>query len=54
MTAALIDGKARAARLKEDVAAAAAELAAGPGVQPGLAVVLARMIARNKAALVTA
>jgi methylenetetrahydrofolate dehydrogenase (NADP+)/methenyltetrahydrofolate cyclohydrolase len=40
MTAALIDGKARAARMKEDVAAAVAALAAGPGVQPGLAVVL--------------
>ncbi len=40
MTAALIDGKARAARMKEDVATAVAALAAGPGVQPGLAVVL--------------
>ena len=40
MTATLIDGKARAARLKADVATAVAELAAGPGVQPGLAVVL--------------
>lgn len=40
MTATLIDGKARAARLKADVATVVAELAAGPGVQPGLAVVL--------------
>lgn len=40
MTATLIDGKARAARLKADVATAVAELAAGSGVQPGLAVVL--------------
>lgn len=40
MTATLIDGKARAARLKVDVAAAVAELTGGPGVQPGLAVIL--------------
>jgi methylenetetrahydrofolate dehydrogenase (NADP+)/methenyltetrahydrofolate cyclohydrolase len=40
MTAELIDGKARAARLKASVGEAAAAITAAHGVQPGLAVVL--------------
>ena len=40
MTAKLIDGKARAARLRADVREAVSALKAGPGVRPGLAVVL--------------
>jgi methylenetetrahydrofolate dehydrogenase (NADP+)/methenyltetrahydrofolate cyclohydrolase len=40
MSATLIDGKARAARLRASVAQAVAGLKAAPGVTPGLAVVL--------------
>jgi methylenetetrahydrofolate dehydrogenase (NADP+)/methenyltetrahydrofolate cyclohydrolase len=40
MTAVLIDGKARAARLKASVGEAVAALGAAHGLQPGLAVVL--------------
>lgn len=40
MTATLIDGKARAARLRETVAAAVSDLKAKRDLQPGLAVVL--------------
>ena len=40
MTAALIDGKAAAAALRENIAAAVAVMAADHGVQPALAVVL--------------
>ena len=40
MTAKLIDGKARAARLRGDVREAVSALKAGHGVMPGLAVVL--------------
>ncbi len=53
-TAALIDGKAFAARLVESIAEEAAELRARTGVQPGLAVVIvgddpaSRLYVRNK------
>jgi methylenetetrahydrofolate dehydrogenase (NADP+)/methenyltetrahydrofolate cyclohydrolase len=40
MSATIIDGKLRAAKLRERVAAAAAELQASRGLKPGLAVVL--------------
>lgn len=40
MSAQLIDGKAIAARKRQDIAAAAAQLASETGVRPGLAVVL--------------
>jgi len=40
MTATLIDGKAFAARLREDVAGEVAKMQAAHGVTPGLAVVL--------------
>lgn len=40
MTAAIIDGKARAERLRADVGAAVARLGAEHGLRPGLAVVL--------------
>ncbi|MAA98551.1 MAG: bifunctional methylenetetrahydrofolate dehydrogenase/methenyltetrahydrofolate cyclohydrolase FolD [Stappia sp.] len=40
MTASLIDGKARAARLRNDVSSAVATLRADHGLKPGLAVVL--------------
>lgn len=40
MTASLIDGKARAARLRNDVASAVALLRGEHGLKPGLAVVL--------------
>ena len=40
MSASLIDGKARAARLRASVAQAVTGLKAAPGITPGLAVVL--------------
>ena len=40
MTATIIDGKASAAKLRENIAAHAAELKAAHGLQPGLATVL--------------
>jgi methylenetetrahydrofolate dehydrogenase (NADP+)/methenyltetrahydrofolate cyclohydrolase len=55
MAARLIDGKARAARLREDVATAVAQLQAAYGWRPGLAVVLvghdpaSEVYVRNKA-----
>ena len=55
MTGKIIDGKARAARLREAVAARVAELERGHGFVPGLAVVLvgddpaSRVYVRNKA-----